>query len=223
MAQIDFVSDPNSTFSFGKDYWVPAHGDDYNYCLALNWHITFDKTTGSSERVQLSINWPQKQDFGMRYRLLGLLTPKRLLSMLPPTPEQALRNTMPGTLDFQAPCISATSLKRVHSLKLPKDQIEFAFDGAWVLSCIVQCDPDSAESDIEDLVLILYEGIITALCIKTVNGFSRRVGVAIIFAQSYETWAEEHIWQVSPRRDYIVSKDVRYRKLDVYWKHIYLQ
>lgn len=174
----------------------------YNYCLGMKWHLTFKDPTGASRRIQLSINWPQNpaEDIWK-----DELIPAAMLSMLPLDLEPTPRETLPGTLDFQAPCISIRSLDQIRDNKLPKQELRLVFDGDYVLSCTILYDPDAEESDLEELVVILHDGYFNAICIKTVDGISKRVGVASFIARRTDNSAKA------------------LRKLGICWKHVYLR
>jgi hypothetical protein len=106
----------------------------------------------------------------------------QLLSILPNKPQLFERHTEVGTLNFVALCFAYPSgMTKGASVPRPRQQ-NFEFPGTNTVCCVIQFD--SADEEIHDLALIYYDGSYQALCIKTVDGVSTRVGLAVMSDES---------------------------------------
>jgi hypothetical protein len=105
-------------------------------------------------------------------------TKKQLLSIFPDKPQLCECQIEVGTLNFVAPCFAYPS-GMTKSAQVPRlGQQNFEFPGTNTVCCAIQFD--STDEEIHDLALIYYDGSYQALCIKTVNGISTRVGLAVM-------------------------------------------
>jgi hypothetical protein len=128
----------------------------------------------------------------------------QLLSILPDRPQLFASYVEIGTLSFVAPCFAYPSgMMKSASVHRPGQQ-DFKFPGTNTVCCVIQFD--SADEEIHDLALIYYDGSFQALCIKTVDGVSTRVGLAVMSnsSQAWKTFIQSGL-------------------LTIEWKHIKLR
>jgi hypothetical protein len=112
-------------------------------------------------------------------------TKEQLLSIFPDKPQLCERHTEVGSLNFVAPCFAYPS-GMTKSARIPRPGQQYLeFPGTNTVCCIIQLD--SADEEIHDLALIYYDGSYQALCIKTVDGISTRVGLAVM-SNEPEVW-----------------------------------
>jgi hypothetical protein len=108
-------------------------------------------------------------------------TKEQLLSIFPDKPPLCEHQTEVGILNCLAPCFAYPSgLTKSASVPRPGQQY-FEFPGTNTVCCVIQFD--SADEEIHDLALIYYDGSYQALCIKTVDGVSTRVGLAVMSSE----------------------------------------
>jgi hypothetical protein len=129
---------------------------------------------------------------------------EQLLSMIPDKPQLCERHTKVGTINFVAPCFAYTSGMTKNATTPRPGYRYFEFPGKNKFCCFIRFD--SADEEIHDLALIYYDGSYQALCIKTVDGVSTRVGLAVI-----SNWSQE--WETS----------IQSGLLTIQWKQIELR
>jgi hypothetical protein len=108
-------------------------------------------------------------------------TEDQLLSMIPDKPQLCERHTEVGTINFVAPCFAYTSGMTKNATTPRPGYRYFEFPGKNKVCCFIRFD--SADEEIHDLSLIYYDGSYQALCIKTVDGVSTRVGLAVMSSE----------------------------------------
>jgi hypothetical protein len=112
-------------------------------------------------------------------------TVDQLLSIFPDRPQLHERYTEVGTLNFVAPCFAYPSGMTKSATAPQPGQQYLEFPGTNTICCVIQFD--SADEEFQELALIYYDGSYQALCIKTVNGVSTRVGLAVMSKES-QVW-----------------------------------
>lgn len=196
IAPIDFVCLTYS--SFPAPSLLDFHSDE-EYCFVSEWYLSFHDGVGI-RRAEFPGGRYTVSRFDKEYSF----KPDELLSILGSKPQPYVGDAVAGTLEFIAPCITFSSgFQRISDATLSKGEWKLSFPGIERCFCFVQFDSD--DEYISELIVILYDGTYVALCVKTLDGISRRVGVAVLLRS-------RRIWNS------ILSRGL----LDIQWRHVRL-
>lgn len=198
VAPIDFVCVTDSSFP-AAEIQFSFHGDK-RCCFVSEWYPTYDDGVDLS-RVVISENQWKASDWNKEITL----HPVELLAMLPDKPQPHISESVVGALDFIAPCITFTSGFELRTnTKISKGGRLLVLQGFTDHCCIVKFDGEN--EDFTELVVIWYDGSYVALCVKTLEGNSKRVGVAI-FTRYRRVWHQA----------------INMGKMIVDWRHVQLR
>jgi hypothetical protein len=179
IAPIDFVCVLES--SFPAPYTQQWHFWEKLYCFVSEWSLTF------SDGDSVSRSTIHEQPGAAKILdVHDLFKPIQLLAMLSEKPQPQEVHDILGSLAFVAPCISVSPSYRITSdEKVSRGGHLLVLPGLEEHYCIIKFD--SEDQDFTEFVLILYENCYVALCVRTVGGISRRIGVAQL-STSKERW-----------------------------------
>lgn len=197
-APIDFVCLISSNFPAPDELNFHAHA---GYSFVSEWYLSF-KDGAEVRKVEIPggqwrVTQAEDADWFKPDDLLAL-------SILRSRPQPCSTTAVAGMLEFMAPCIAYSYIfERIYDETLATDEWLLIFPEIDRRCCFIKFDSDCEQ--FTDFVLVFHDGTYVALCVKTVDGISRRVGVATLLA--YRT-----VWSIAVGRGL----------LDIQWKHIRL-
>jgi hypothetical protein len=161
--------------------WNLRVHDNVLHCFVDDWFIT-----SRQQNPIIRFNSPNSLSQPDRERPIEQLnTVDQLLSIFPDRPPLYERYTEVGTLNFVAPCFAYPSgITKNITASEPRQQ-HLGFPGTKTICCVIQFD--SADEEFQDFALFYYDGSYQALCVKTVDGVSTRVGLAVMCSE-LEAW-----------------------------------